>query len=823
VVTSRDARGETIWTGYDELGRVTETRKDGATGALLTKRVYDTVAKGKPTSSTRYVGANAYTSAVTAYDDAYRPTAGSTTIPASEGALAGTYTTTMVYNAAGNVTQMKLPAVPGMTAETIETTYDDRLALPASVSSNVSTVGSVVNGVIRSPFGEGLIVGTGAPGKAVWFGYSFEEGTRRIIGSTVQRETQGGATDVSLTYGYDKGGNVTSITDSPSASGTAAETQCFRHDTQARLTEAWTPTNGCAAAPSLGSIGGPAGYWHSYGYDLAGNRRSETIHSGFGNIQRTYTSPAVTASGKGRPHSLSQVVTAPDFGAATTVAYGYDAAGNLTARNTTGTTTSSEAFNFDAEGRLASTTKDSATTSTHVYDADGDRLIKRENGRATLYLDGTEVELTTATGALVSTRYYQFDGKTVAMRQSAGGGLRLQFADHQGTAIWSVDRETTNDTRRRRFTPFGADRTGFTPVTWVGAKGFVNGDKDTATGLTHLGAREYDPSIGRFISVDPVMNAAEPQTLNGYAYARNNPVTLSDASGLYAVWDPVGGGYTCYGPCSSPAPWEDDYSPKQDHSVHNGGSAYSRAVTSGNEKEYQARRQVQAAEQTQAQVKRKLVKAAKQLGKILMDELGITAGLDCFTRGDLGACAETAVNVLLSSVGGFAAKVIGKYAFRWKAASRLVKTLWKLGGEIADSVKGYIKATSDLKAARRVADSLLSKSASGSGGRLPMTMECVCQIAGKYGIDISDVKVKIDKSRAGYFGSTSSKGEVTLTRDAFRNEEQLARTLAHERFHVDQIRSGMGYPTTYDAGNAWESAAQSFEDDWWATTGSGLR
>ena len=43
------------------------------------------------------------------------------------------------------------------------------------------------------------------------------------------------------------------------------------------------------------------------------------------------------------------------------------------------------------------------------------------------------------------------------------------------------------------------------------------------------------------------MNAAEPQTLNGYAYARNNPSTLSDASGLYAVWDPVSGGYTCYG------------------------------------------------------------------------------------------------------------------------------------------------------------------------------------------------------------------------------------------------------------------------------------
>ncbi len=720
VVTSTDARGKTIWTGYDELGRVTQTRENNATGPLLTARVYDTLVKGKLTSSTRYVGTDAYTSAITGYDDAYRPTGATTTIPSSEDALAGTYTSTMTYNAAGNVTQMGLPAVPGMTAETIETTYDDRLALPASISSNVSTVGSVVNGVTRSPFGEGLVVGTGVPDKAVWFGYSFEEGTRRLKGATVQRQTQGGATDVSLQYSYDKGGNVVALADTPSAAGTSAETQCYRHDTQIRLTEAWTPTNGCAADPSIGAVGGPAGYWHSYRYDASGNRTSETQHTVFGDIGRAYTTPAPTATGKGRPHGLTQVVTTPLSGAATTVAYGYDAAGNLTSRNTSGAASVSEAFNFDVEGRLASTTRNSAPTSSYVYDADGDRLIKKENGKATLYLDGTEVEFTTATGALTSTRYYQFDGKTVAVRQS-GGGLRLQFADHQGSAIWSVDRATTGDTRRRRFTPFGGERHGFTPTTWPGTKGFVNGDQDAATGLTHLGAREYDPAIGRFISVDPVMNPTEPQTLNSYAYARNNPTTLSDASGLYAVWDPVSGGYTCHGPCGSPAPWEDGFSPTQDHTIHDGGSAYSQAETAANAKEDQARRQVQTAERSQAQIKRKLVRAAKQLGKILMDELGITAGLDCFTRGDLGACAETAVNVLLSAVGGFAAKIIGKYAWRWKAAARLAKSLWKLGDEIADGVKGFFKASADLKAARRQLDSV-GKSCNSFDGNVRVRM-----------------------------------------------------------------------------------------------------
>jgi hypothetical protein len=75
--------------------------------------------------------------------------------------------------------------------------------------------------------------------------------------------------------------------------------------------------------------------------------------------------------------------------------------------------------------------------------------------------------------------------------------------------------------------------------------------------------------------------------------------------------------------------------------------------------------------------------------------------------------------------------------------------------------------------------------------------------------------VIINKARVDPAGITAPDGTITLGRGAFANEEELARTLAHERFHVDQIRGGMGYPETYDAGNAWESAAQEFEDSWW--------
>ncbi len=88
---------------------------------------------------------------------------------------------------------------------------------------------------------------------------------------------------------------------------------------------------------------------------------------------------------------------------------------------------------------------------------------------------------------------------------------------------------TTGEVTQRRTDPYGNPR-GTSP-TWPGDHGFLNKPVD-ATGLVQVGARYYDPELGRLISVDPVMDLTDPQQWAAYSYANNNPVTYSDPTGL---------------------------------------------------------------------------------------------------------------------------------------------------------------------------------------------------------------------------------------------------------------------------------------------------
>ncbi|MFC5074067.1 Hint domain-containing protein [Kitasatospora cinereorecta] len=107
----------------------------------------------------------------------------------------------------------------------------------------------------------------------------------------------------------------------------------------------------------------------------------------------------------------------------------------------------------------------------------------------------------------------------------------------------------------------------------------------------------------------------------------------------------------------------------------------------------------------------KAVEAAKELAKILAEELGITDALDCITEGDMGACTETLINVLLSLVGGAVGKLAAKYGapWKWKKAAELVKKLKKHGDDLYDSLTGLIKNRKKVADAQKALDDARKK------------------------------------------------------------------------------------------------------------------
>ncbi|MGW6280192.1 RHS repeat-associated core domain-containing protein [Kribbella sp. NPDC055071] len=516
IESSTDARGVTLGFTYDELGRRTSQRAGSPSGTVQLSWTFDTLAKGRPTSTTRYVNGNAYTTAVTGYDDAGRPTGNSVTLPASEGALAGTYVTSQTYTDDGKVATRSLPAAGDLAAETLTVDYSAQ-SLPTAMRSEL---GTYVRNSTYTPYEETDVLTLGAStGKWVQQRNEYEYGTRRLTRVVTDRETA--PKRISDTeYNYDPAGNVTKITDTPSTTtGEVADTQCFDYDYLRRLTQAWTPGSGdCTTDPTAAGLGGPTPYWQSWTFDTSGNRLSEQKVTPTG----ATTTSTYTYGADSHPNALKSVTTTSPTGTKTTTGYGYDAIGNLTSR-TQGTST--ETLSWTDDGKLAGSSKGSS----FVYDGDGNRILRKDSSGTTLYVGETEI-LLGANGKLSGTRYYTFGDDVVAVR--TGSKLSWLLSDLHGTPNIAVD-AADQTVQRRRTTPYG-DLRGTAPTQWPGQRGFHTGTMDPDTGFVQLGAREYDQSVGRFISVDPEIDPESPEQLNAYAYANNNPVSFEDSDGRFA-------------------------------------------------------------------------------------------------------------------------------------------------------------------------------------------------------------------------------------------------------------------------------------------------
>lgn len=160
-------------------------------------------------------------------------------------------------------------------------------------------------------------------------------------------------------------------------------------------------------------------------------------------------------------------------------------------------------------------------TSSFAYDGIGGRLKKTSPGSASLYPFGDDYEVTNG----VITKYITAEGVGIVAKR-VGGQTFWLHTDRLGS-IQAITDGTGADVQHRTYRPYGEQIAATS--THTESRGYIGERRDEDTGLTYLHARYYDPALGVFISADP---AERPNGSLVYGYAANDPIDLSDPTGL---------------------------------------------------------------------------------------------------------------------------------------------------------------------------------------------------------------------------------------------------------------------------------------------------
>jgi len=304
-----------------------------------------------------------------------------------------------------------------------------------------------------------------------------------------------------------------------------------------------------------------------YQYDMLGDlvRKGDKIYS--------------YAGCGGHPHAVCQVGNTK---------YVYDGNGNMTNASLPEVGTG-KLIKYNSANKVTSITNtpsvsNAATINTvaFIYGADANRVVQSvgtaldgETAR-TVYvgMGGTGKSLyeRTTHGTAVDHVHFLYAGgahggnafalrvQTTTIDPGSNGDnappvMRYQHFDHLGSVTASTDENgrvvgalggaaTTvlgYDAWGARRSPDG--RPAATPLDLQpGHREFTGHETIPSLGLVNMNGRVYDPELGRFLSPDPsVQSAADLQSYNRYAYARNNPLRYTDPTGYFlgGVFDTI--------------------------------------------------------------------------------------------------------------------------------------------------------------------------------------------------------------------------------------------------------------------------------------------
>jgi RHS repeat-associated protein len=560
VVQSEDSRSKYVSYTYDKLGRktaeyasvdTTAAQTAGPSGTETYAWFYDNsnaAIKGMPypigqlTTQITYANDSTYTEQTSGYNIFGESLGEEIIVPASATGLAGTYTITHSYTTmTGLPYQDTYSSFGGINTETVEHSYSGLFDSPTKLAdANYGYAQSVGYDAYSRPTLEQIGGSTGT----AEITDIYDEHTGSLDEQNISRQaatsTTSGPVD-GTAYAYDPSGNITQQTETRLGLSSDTETQCYQYNPLDQLTQAWSATAACSTAPGASNVGNTLGtgsaYWESWTFDSEGNRSGQTQYAIGAATTNTTTNYTYSST---QPNTLTS--TSTTGGSTGSTSYSYDTAGNADKRTTP--TDGTQTLAWDNAGQLSSVdttaagSANTAGTSSYVYDSSGNLLLQTTPTGTTLYFENEQATHSTSNGAVTGIRYLTLPGGGIVARTGNTTDYTFEITDQHGTAELDLD-YTCQTPTWRQYDPYGNPRG--TTATWVDNRTFLDKVTDPSTGLTDVGARWYDATLGKFISLDPAFESADTLALGGYGYTDGNPVTQEDPSGEM-IADPNGGG-----------------------------------------------------------------------------------------------------------------------------------------------------------------------------------------------------------------------------------------------------------------------------------------
>ncbi|MGN6223065.1 RHS repeat-associated core domain-containing protein, partial [Pseudoxanthomonas sp.] len=363
------------------------------------------------------------------------------------------------------------------------------LGQPLSVTSGWGTHASGIsyypNGAIKQfTYGNGIV-------------HTMDQNARQLPIRTVDGAVQ------NLVYSYDHNGNVEAIGDYVQGGGDGSHSRWMTYDGLDRLT-------------SVGSCMFGGDCWHRFTYNALDNLTSWKLAG-----VKDYAAYVYDAT--------NRLIGIQNSVAATVVGLSYDPQGNLENKNGQAyhfdygnrlrEVVGKESYRYDGYGRRLSARSATDGDILSMYGQDG-QLVFRQDWRRNLSLPHIYLG-----NSLLATIEWNFVTNT--------GELRYQHTDALGSPT-VVTNASGQVVERNNYEPYGS----VIGKPNYGGIGFTGHVQDAATGLTYMQQRYYDPTIGRFLSVDPVTAYSNPVgAFNRYWYANNSPYKFTDPDGRQVVCD----------------------------------------------------------------------------------------------------------------------------------------------------------------------------------------------------------------------------------------------------------------------------------------------